>query len=170
MLFVGGQLGCPVRRRIDGEIEIARPVEIVFETTRSHTPTRFFFSWVLQPFVVKLLGRRCVGHGNLKGEELPPARCVGGSGRSTRGVVGCAELGQINERWLPAGSDTGSRISKPTSRPDSCRVSQPELHPSATRVMCGKLWGASFDLSVPDTPEIPGTCFTGSVPGRPCHL
>jgi hypothetical protein len=55
-----------------------------------------------------------------------------------------------------------ARISKPTSRPDSCRVSQPELHPSATRVMCGKLWRASFDLSVPDTPEIPGTCFTGS--------
>jgi hypothetical protein len=46
----------------------------------------------------------------LKGEEVPPARCVGGSGRSTRGVVGCAELGQINERWLPAGSDTASRI------------------------------------------------------------
>ena len=40
MLSVGAQLGCPVRRRIEGEIEIARPVEIVFETTRSHTPTR----------------------------------------------------------------------------------------------------------------------------------
>ena len=36
----------PVRRRIEDEIEIARPVEIVFETTRSHTPTRFFFSRV----------------------------------------------------------------------------------------------------------------------------
>jgi hypothetical protein len=32
------------------------PVEIVFETTRSHTPTRFFFSRVLQPFGVNLLG------------------------------------------------------------------------------------------------------------------
>ena len=40
MLSVGPQLGCPVGRRIEGEIEIARPVEIVFETTRSHTPTR----------------------------------------------------------------------------------------------------------------------------------
>ena len=57
MLSVGAQLGCPVRRRTEGEIEIARPVEIVFETTRSHTPTRFFFSRVLQPFVVKLLGK-----------------------------------------------------------------------------------------------------------------
>ena len=57
MLSVGAQLGCPVRRRIEGEIEIARPVEIVFETTRSHTPTRFFFSRVLQPFVVNLLGK-----------------------------------------------------------------------------------------------------------------
>jgi hypothetical protein len=57
MLSVSPQLGCPVRRRIEGEIEIARPVEIVFETTRSHTPTRFFFSRVLQPFVVKLLGK-----------------------------------------------------------------------------------------------------------------
>jgi hypothetical protein len=37
MLSVGAQLGCPVRRRIEGEIEIARPVEIVFETTRSRT-------------------------------------------------------------------------------------------------------------------------------------
>jgi hypothetical protein len=46
----------PVRRRIEDEIEIARPVEIVFETTRSRTPTRFFFSRVLQPFVVNLLG------------------------------------------------------------------------------------------------------------------
>jgi hypothetical protein len=46
----------PVRRRIEGEIEIAPPVEIVFETTRSRTPTRFFFSRVLQPFVVNLLG------------------------------------------------------------------------------------------------------------------
>jgi hypothetical protein len=57
MLSVGAQLGCPVRRRTEGEIEIVRPVEIVFETTRSHTPTRFFFSRVLQPFVVKLLGK-----------------------------------------------------------------------------------------------------------------
>ena len=56
MLSVGAQLGCPVRRRIEGEIEIARPVAIVFETTRSHTPTWFFFSRVLQPFVVNLLG------------------------------------------------------------------------------------------------------------------
>jgi hypothetical protein len=32
-------------------------VEIVFETTRSHTPTRFFFSRVLQPFGVNLLGK-----------------------------------------------------------------------------------------------------------------
>lgn len=47
MMSVGAQLRCPVRRRIEGEIEIARPVEIVFETTRSHTPTRFFFSRVL---------------------------------------------------------------------------------------------------------------------------
>ena len=38
MLSVGAQLRCPVWRRIEGEIEIARPVEIVFETTRSHTP------------------------------------------------------------------------------------------------------------------------------------
>jgi hypothetical protein len=44
MLSVGAQLGCPVRRRIEGEIEIARPVEIVFEITRSHTATRFFGS------------------------------------------------------------------------------------------------------------------------------
>jgi hypothetical protein len=57
MLSVGAQLGCPVRRRIEGEIEIARPVEIVFETTRSHTATRFFFSRVLQPFRVNLLGK-----------------------------------------------------------------------------------------------------------------
>jgi hypothetical protein len=57
ILSVGAQLGCPVRRRTEGENEIARPVEIVFETTRSHTPTRFFFSRVLQPFGVKLLGR-----------------------------------------------------------------------------------------------------------------
>lgn len=57
MLSVGAQLGCPVRRRIEGEIEIARPVEIVFETTRSRTPTRFFFSQVLQPFGVNLLGK-----------------------------------------------------------------------------------------------------------------
>ena len=56
MQSVGAQLGCPVRRRIEGEIEIARPVEIVFETTRSRTPTRFFFSRVLQPFEVDLLG------------------------------------------------------------------------------------------------------------------
>lgn len=42
MMSVGAQLRCPVRRRIEGEIEIARPVEIVFETTRSHPPTRFF--------------------------------------------------------------------------------------------------------------------------------
>jgi hypothetical protein len=46
----------PVRRRIEGEIEIAPPVEIMFETTRSRTPTRFFFSRVLQPFEVNLLG------------------------------------------------------------------------------------------------------------------
>jgi len=45
----------PVRRRSDGEIEIAQPVEIVFETTRSRTPTRFFFGRVRQPFVVNLL-------------------------------------------------------------------------------------------------------------------
>jgi hypothetical protein len=57
ILSVGVQLGCPVGRRTEGEIEIARPVEIVFETTQSHTPTRFFFSRVLQPFVVKLLGK-----------------------------------------------------------------------------------------------------------------
>jgi hypothetical protein len=38
MLFVGAQLGCPVRRRIEGEIEIARPVEIVFETTPKPYP------------------------------------------------------------------------------------------------------------------------------------
>ena len=35
MLSVGAQLGCPLRRRIEGEIEIARPVEIVFETTEA---------------------------------------------------------------------------------------------------------------------------------------
>ncbi len=57
MLSVGAQLGCPVRRRIECEIEIARPVEIAFETTRSHTPTRFFFSRMLQPFRVNLLGK-----------------------------------------------------------------------------------------------------------------
>ena len=57
LLSVGAQLGCPVRRRIEGEIEIARPVEIVFETTRSHTATRFFFSQVLQPFGVNLLSK-----------------------------------------------------------------------------------------------------------------
>ncbi len=57
MLSVGAQLGCPLRRRIEGEIEIARPVEIVFETTRSHTPTRFFFSRVLQPFGVNLAAK-----------------------------------------------------------------------------------------------------------------
>jgi hypothetical protein len=56
MLFVGAKLGCPVRRRIEGEIEIARPVEIVSRRPRSRTPTRFFFSRVLQPFVVNLLG------------------------------------------------------------------------------------------------------------------
>ena len=56
MLSVGAQLVCPVRRRIDSEIEIARPVEIVFETTRSRAPTRFFLSRVLQPFVVNLPG------------------------------------------------------------------------------------------------------------------
>jgi len=28
MLSVGAQLGCPVRRRIEGEIEIARPVDL----------------------------------------------------------------------------------------------------------------------------------------------
>jgi hypothetical protein len=39
MLSVGAQLACPVRRRIEREIEIARPVEIVFETTRSRAPT-----------------------------------------------------------------------------------------------------------------------------------
>ena len=39
MLSVGAQLGCPVRRRIEGEIEIARPVEIVFETTATPTTT-----------------------------------------------------------------------------------------------------------------------------------
>ena len=50
ILSVDAQLGCPVGRRTEGEIEIARPVEIVFETG-SHTPTRFFFSRVLQPFV-----------------------------------------------------------------------------------------------------------------------
>jgi hypothetical protein len=49
MLSAGAQLGCPVRRRIEGEIEIARLVEIVFETTRSRAPTRFFLSRVLQP-------------------------------------------------------------------------------------------------------------------------
>ena len=59
MLSVGAQLGCPVRRRLEGEIEIARPVEIMFETTRSHTPTRFFFSRVLQLFVVNSWARRC---------------------------------------------------------------------------------------------------------------
>ena len=57
MLSVGAQLGCAVRRRIEGEIEIARPVEIVFETARSRTPTRFFLSRVFQPFVVNLLGK-----------------------------------------------------------------------------------------------------------------
>jgi hypothetical protein len=35
MLSVGAQLGCPVRRRIEGEIEIAPLVEIVFETTEA---------------------------------------------------------------------------------------------------------------------------------------
>jgi hypothetical protein len=49
MLSAGAQLGCLVRRRIEGEIEIARPVEIVFETTRSRARTRFFLSRVLQP-------------------------------------------------------------------------------------------------------------------------
>jgi hypothetical protein len=39
MLSVGAQLGCPLRRRIEGEIEIARPVEIVFETTATPTTT-----------------------------------------------------------------------------------------------------------------------------------
>jgi hypothetical protein len=57
MLSVGAQLGCPLRRRIEGEIEIAQPVEIVFETTRSHAPTRFFFSRVLQPFGVNLAAK-----------------------------------------------------------------------------------------------------------------
>ena len=52
MVSVGAHLGCPVRRRIEGEM----PVEIVFETTRSHTPTRFFFSRVLRPLGVNLLG------------------------------------------------------------------------------------------------------------------
>jgi hypothetical protein len=41
--------------------------------------------------------------------------------------------------WL-AGSGTAARILMPTSRPDSCRGSQPELHPSVTRVTCGKRW------------------------------
>ena len=40
MLSVGAQLGCPVRRRTEGEIEITRPVAVVFETTRSHTTCR----------------------------------------------------------------------------------------------------------------------------------
>jgi hypothetical protein len=56
MLSVDAQLGRPVRRRIDGEIDIAPPVEIVFETTRSPYADPVLFSRVLQPFVVNLLG------------------------------------------------------------------------------------------------------------------
>ena len=37
MLSVGAQLGCPVRRRTEGEIEIAPPVEIVFEPPEAIT-------------------------------------------------------------------------------------------------------------------------------------
>jgi hypothetical protein len=54
MLSVGAQLGCPVRRRIEGEIEIARAGG---DRVRDHPnpyPDRFFFSRVLQPFVVNL--------------------------------------------------------------------------------------------------------------------
>jgi hypothetical protein len=36
----------------------------------------------------------------------------------------------------PVGSDTVARISKPMSRLDSCRESQPELHSPVTRVRC----------------------------------
>ena len=53
MLSVGAQLGCPVRRRIEGEIDRAAGGDRVRDHPKP-CPDRFFLSRVLQPFVVNL--------------------------------------------------------------------------------------------------------------------
>jgi hypothetical protein len=83
MLSVGAQLGCPVRRRIDGEIGIARPVEIVFETTRSRTPTR---SGKLS---AGIRGTMCDGRGCRIGSV--PGRCTPGWANRPNPVGECID-------------------------------------------------------------------------------
>ena len=54
MLSVGAQLGCPVRRRIEGEIEIARPVDFA---VASHHAKSMTFTDEMQP--AEQTARRC---------------------------------------------------------------------------------------------------------------
>jgi hypothetical protein len=72
MLSVGAQLGCPVRRRIEGEIEIARPVDLrlLHITLKSMT-----FTDEMQPAEQTQQGGRRSTVGQVQEDRQRPFRC-----------------------------------------------------------------------------------------------
>ena len=138
MLSVGAQLGCPVRRRIEGEIEIARPVEIAFETTRSRTPTRF----LLQPGALAVRGEP-------PGQDGVPKTCD-----EWRNCSGLARQRDLLWRVGARRSDQRSvdkpcracRAASPQPSISSNQPRQPSGHPRTTH--SGLLVQDIFTLSV----------------------